>query len=117
MLALYGDLGSGKTCFVRGLARAVNADLPVSSPTYTLVHEYGGAPPLVHMDLYRLQNADEIYELGWEEYLEQEDLVAVEWAERATSLLPPDSWEIRFAAVPDRPDARQIRISQPEGAS
>ncbi len=83
VIALRGDLGAGKTAFVRGMARALGCDQRVTSPTYTIVNEYGGNPPLIHFDLYRLSGADELYDLGWDDYLDRGAIIAVEWYQRA----------------------------------
>ena len=87
VLALHGELGSGKTCFVQGLAAALGLHARVTSPTFTLVHEHGGPRPLVHIDLYRIRDADDALQLGLEDYLAGEGVCAVEWPERAASLL------------------------------
>lgn len=88
VLALFGDLGAGKTAFVRGLARGLGIDFPVSSPTFNIVNEYPGPVPLFHFDLYRLSGTEELYDLGWEEYLDRGGVVAVEWSERAPEAFP-----------------------------
>lgn len=108
-MALSGDLGSGKTCFVQGLATALGITRPVTSPTFTLVHEYQGTRPLVHVDLYRLHDSREALMLGMEEYLETEGVVAVEWAERAADIFPPDTLYLDFRILPDS-HSRRITI-------
>ena len=88
VLALRGDLGAGKTAFTRGLARGLGYSGQVTSPTFTIVNEYeGGRLPLFHFDLYRLSSPDELWDIGWEDYLDRGGVCAVEWSERATELL------------------------------
>ena len=82
ILAYRGDLGAGKTAFTRGLARGLGYDEPVTSPTYTIVNEYlGGRLPLFHFDMYRLASADDLWDIGWEDYLDRGGICAVEWSE------------------------------------
>ena len=82
VIAFRGDLGAGKTAFTRGLARGLGADDRVTSPTYTIVNEYlGGKMPLFHFDMYRLGSSDELFDIGWEDYLERGGVCAVEWSE------------------------------------
>jgi len=82
ILAYRGDLGAGKTAFTRGLARGLGYNEPVTSPTYTIVNEYlGGRLPLFHFDMYRLATADDLWDIGWEDYLERGGVCAVEWSE------------------------------------
>ena len=82
VLAYRGDLGAGKTAFTRGLARGLGYTEPVTSPTYTIVNEYlGGRMPLFHFDMYRLSSADDLFDIGWEDYLERGGVCAVEWSE------------------------------------
>jgi tRNA threonylcarbamoyladenosine biosynthesis protein TsaE len=110
VVALYGDLGAGKTCFVQGLAAAFGITAPVNSPTYNLVHEYPGDRRLVHFDLYRVNHPEEILQLGWEEFLEEAaSTVVVEWAERAGDLIPPGAWRIRIEHV-DGEERRRVTI-------
>ena len=99
VLALQGELGSGKTEFVHGLAQglAVPAQIPVASPSFSLVHEYPGRLLLVHLDLYRLESPPLEMLPDLEEYLSGPQVVAVEWAERLAGLLPPDYLEVRLA--------------------
>ena len=82
VLAYRGDLGAGKTAFTRGLARGLGATEPVTSPTYTIVNEYlSGRIPLFHFDMYRLASADDLWDIGWEDYLDRGGVCAVEWSE------------------------------------
>lgn len=82
VLAYRGDLGAGKTAFTRGLARGLGCKETVTSPTYTIVNEYlGGRLPLFHFDMYRLASSDDLWDIGWEDYLEREGVCAVEWSE------------------------------------
>ena len=82
VIAFRGDLGAGKTAFTRGLARGLGASDRVTSPTYTIVNEYlGGKMPLFHFDMYRLGSSDELFDIGWEDYLERGGVCDVEWSE------------------------------------
>jgi tRNA threonylcarbamoyladenosine biosynthesis protein TsaE len=82
VLAYRGDLGAGKTAFTRGLARGLGYAEPVTSPTYTIVNEYlGGRLPLFHFDMYRLASSDDLWDIGWDDYLERGGICAVEWSE------------------------------------
>ena len=82
VVAYFGDLGAGKTAFTRGLARGLGIAEPVTSPTYTLVNEYlSGRMPLFHFDMYRLGSSDELFDIGWEDYLARGGVCAVEWSE------------------------------------
>ena len=82
VLAYRGDLGAGKTAFTRGLARGLGYAEPVTSPTYTIVNEYlGGRLPLFHFDMYRLVSSDDLWDIGWEDYLDRGGICAVEWSE------------------------------------
>ena len=90
VLLLAGPLGAGKTSFVQGLARGLGITGVVNSPTFTIVKEYRGRLPLFHFDLYRLEEAEELWELGLDEYLDSVGVSALEWGERALALLPRD---------------------------
>ena len=88
VLAYQGDLGAGKTAFTRGLARGLGATDMVTSPTYTIVNEYlSGRLPLFHFDMYRLACADDLWDIGWEDYLERGGVCAVEWSENVADAL------------------------------
>ena len=88
VLAYEGDLGAGKTAFTRGLARGLGSDEQVTSPTYTIVNEYlSGRLPLFHFDMYRLHSADDLWDIGWEDYLERGGVCAVEWSENVAEAM------------------------------
>ena len=88
VIAYRGDLGAGKTAFTRGLARGLGIQDPVTSPTYTIVNEYlGGRDPLFHFDMYRLHSADDLFDIGWDDYLERQGICAVEWSENVAEAL------------------------------
>ena len=88
ILAYQGDLGAGKTAFTRGLARGLGAAEQVTSPTYTIVNEYlSGRMPLFHFDMYRLSCSDDLFDIGWEDYLERNGVCAVEWSENVADAL------------------------------
>ncbi len=92
ILAYRGDLGAGKTAFTRGLARGLGYHDPVTSPTYTIVNEYlSGRMPLFHFDMYRLRCADDLFDIGWDDYLERGGVCAVEWSENV--------WEAMEGAI------------------
>ena len=88
VLAYQGDLGAGKTAFTRGLARGLGCGDTVTSPTYTIVNEYlSGRLPLFHFDMYRLASADDLWDIGWEDYLDRNGICAVEWSENVRDAL------------------------------
>ena len=88
VIAYRGNLGAGKTAFTRGLARGLGIQDPVTSPTYTIVNEYlGGRLPLFHFDMYRLHSADDLFDIGWDDYLERGGVCAVEWSENVEDAL------------------------------
>ena len=88
VIAYRGDLGAGKTAFTRGLARGLGYDEPVTSPTYTIVTEYlGGRLPLFHFDMYRLRSSEDLWDIGWEDYLDRGGVCAVEWSENVADAM------------------------------
>ncbi len=111
VLALIGDLGAGKTCFVQGLA--VGLEIPeeayVRSPTFSLIEQYEGRLPVYHLDLYRLSDADELEAIGWRDCLDGASVVAVEWADQLQGYLPSDYIAIRLRSK--GPEEREIQIS------
>jgi len=89
VVALFGDLGAGKTAFTRGIAQGLECSDYVSSPTFTLVNEYlSGRVPLFHFDLYRLNGEDDVWGIGWDDYLDRNGVCVVEWSERAEKIFP-----------------------------
>ena len=91
VIALFGDLGTGKTAFVRGLASSLGIPSDeVTSPTFTLIHEYRGRLPLIHVDLYRIEKIEELHQIGIQEYCNQDTTIVIEWANRMGSQLPQD---------------------------
>lgn len=112
VVCLEGNLGAGKTTFVQGLAAALGVSGRVTSPTFCLVQEHESADGrlLVHMDLYRLSSEDDVLAIGWEDYLSRGAVIAVEWPERAGSLIPTDARRVSFAIL-DGDERRRIDVS------
>ena len=108
VVAFYGELGSGKTAFVRGMARGMDIDAPVSSPTFTIVNEYLGLRSLFHFDMYRLGSADELYDIGWEDYLSRGGVCAVEWSENVPGAFEGDEVVVSFRKLDG--DSREITV-------
>ena len=93
IVAYRGDLGAGKTAFTRGLARGLGCTEPVTSPTYTIVNEYlSGRLPLFHFDMYRLRSRDDLWGIGWDDYLDRRGVCAVEWSENVTDAMEDAIW-------------------------
>ena len=111
VVAMYGDLGAGKTAFVRGMARGMGLDCRVSSPTFTIVNEYLGKRELIHFDMYRIGGADELFDIGWEDYLSRGAVCAVEWSENVEDAFFGDEIVVRMEKLGDT--ERKITI---EGA-
>lgn len=108
VIAYFGDLGAGKTAFTRGLAQGLGITDPVTSPTYTIVNEYlGGRLPLFHFDMYRLSSADDLFDIGWEDYLQRGGVCAVEWSENVQEALE-DALTVRIEKRSD--ETREITI-------
>ncbi|MFP5351884.1 MAG: tRNA (adenosine(37)-N6)-threonylcarbamoyltransferase complex ATPase subunit type 1 TsaE [Actinomycetota bacterium] len=117
VLSLTGDLGAGKTAFVQGVAAALGVEGRVTSPSFTIVHEYDGRYPIIHLDVYRLDSFQEVIDLGFEEFLDPESIVLVEWGEAIAPMLPRRHLEVevRRAQDPDAEDERCL-IFRPHGA-
>ena len=111
-VALYGDLGAGKTVFARGVAEAFGID-HVSSPTFTIVCEYPTAPKLFHFDAYRLSDADELFAIGFSDYLKEDALILMEWANLVSEALPKERLDVTI--VGSGSEARTVTI-EPRGA-
>ena len=111
VIAYFGDLGAGKTAFTRGLAQGLGITDPVTSPTYTIVNEYlSGRIPLFHFDMYRLSSSDELFDIGWEDYLSRGGVCAVEWSENVEDALQ-DAIRVTIEKDADEPDNRHITIT------
>lgn len=94
VVALYGNLGAGKTAFVRGMARGMGLQCRVSSPTFTIANEYLGSRELIHFDMYRLSSADELFDIGWEDYLARGAVCVVEWSENVEDAFDGSEYRI-----------------------
>lgn len=112
VVAMYGDLGAGKTAFVRGMARGMGLDCRVSSPTFTIVNEYLGERELIHFDMYRLSSADELFDIGWEDYLRRGAVCAVEWSENVSDAFFGDEINVKIEKLGD--NKRRITIGEDE---
>lgn len=111
VIAYRGALGAGKTAFTRGLARGLGISEPVTSPTYTIVNEYlDGRLPLFHFDMYRLSDSDELFDLGWEDYLARNGVCAVEWSENVADALE-DPITVTIERDPSDDNRRRITIT------
>ena len=111
VLAYYGDLGAGKTALTRGIAQGLGVQDCVTSPTYTIVNEYlSGRLPLFHFDMYRLSSSEELFDIGWEDYLARGGVCAVEWSENVDDALQ-DAIRVSIEKDPDEPDTLHITIT------
>lgn len=111
VVTLSGDLGTGKTTLAQAICRGYGVPEAVTSPTFALVHEYaGGATPVFHLDLYRLRDARDLMQLGWEEIIAAPALVLVEWPERAQGALPPDAMHLTLSHVAGDDDVRELHL-------
>ena len=113
VVAFYGELGSGKTAFVRGMARGMGIDALVNSPTFTIVNEYIGPRKLFHFDMYRLGSADELYDIGWEDYLGRNGVCAVEWSENVSDAFEGGEYIVTFRKTGT--ESREITIEGGNG--
>lgn len=111
VLAFTGSLGMGKTAFTRGLARGLGCRGRVTSPTFTIVNEYDGKTPLFHFDMYRLGSSDELFDIGWDDYLARGGVCAVEWSERVSDALPGDTIFVDIARGEEGENTRVITVT------
>ncbi len=112
VIALTGELGTGKTVFVKGVAEALRVAGNVTSPTFRLIHEYKGAIPLYHMDLYRIDSIQEMRDIGIEDYFFEDGICIVEWAEKLRELLPSDAIRVFIRHMGN--SHREIEIERPQ---
>ena len=110
VVAFRGGLGMGKTAFTRGLAQGLGYEGRVTSPTFTIVNEYDGPLPLFHFDMYRLEDAGDLFDIGWEDYLDRGGVCALEWSERVEEALPEDTAVVSFARCPEGGNWRLITM-------
>lgn len=113
-IALYGDLGAGKTAFSAGIAAGLGIKQKITSPTFTILNQYDGRIRFYHFDLYRISDPEELYEIGWEDALASSGVCAVEWCENAGDLLPADAIRVKIDYIAS--DKRRITISSPEAS-
>lgn len=113
VICLNGDLGVGKTAFVQGLCKALGVLEPVSSPTYTIVNCYEGNLPIYHFDVYRIEDPDEMYEIGYEEYIYSDGITIIEWSEKIAEILPEKRYDIKILKnLEKHDDFRCIEIKE-----
>ena len=110
VVAFYGDLGAGKTAFVRGMAKGMGISARVNSPTFTIVNEYIGERELYHFDMYRLGSADELFDIGWEDYLSRGGVCAVEWSENVSEAFEGNEISVVIEKISDT--GRKISIGE-----
>ncbi len=109
VVGLVGELGTGKTCFVRGVCRGLDVEDQISSPTFVIINQYEAKFPIYHFDLYRLTIPEEILELGYEEYFYGDGVCLIEWADKIEALMPEDSVEVQIRIGDD--EEREIAIT------
>ncbi len=115
VISLTGDLGAGKTALVQGIAAASGVETRVTSPTFTIVHQYRGRYPLIHMDVYRLNSFQEVIDLGFEEFLDPESVVVIEWGSAITPLLPRRHLEIELRQTESEDANERFLVFRPRG--
>ena len=112
VVAFFGGMGMGKTVFTRGLARGLGCTESVSSPTFALVQEYGGQPPLVHFDMYRITTWDDLDSTGFYDFIDMGYILAVEWSENIENALPEDAVRVEIKKADNDENARMITIDR-----
>lgn len=111
VVACRGGLGMGKTALTRGIAQGLGYTGRVTSPTFTIVNEYLGETPLFHFDMYRLEDSDALFDIGWEDYLERGGVCAVEWSENVADAMPEGTVYVTIERAPEGENARIITIT------
>lgn len=111
-ISLEGDLGTGKTAITKGIAAGLGIEGPITSPTFTIVNTYEGKVTFHHFDVYRIDDADELYAIGWDEYFSDDAVTVVEWGDRVLDMLPPDTIRIKITRDSKNPDARIFDIER-----
>jgi tRNA threonylcarbamoyladenosine biosynthesis protein TsaE len=111
VLAFFGGMGVGKTAFTRGLARGLGITAAVASPTFAIVNDYGGNPPLAHFDMYRIETWEDLYSTGFFDYIDAGYILAVEWSENIENALPEDSIKVTISRGENEND-RLITIEE-----
>jgi tRNA threonylcarbamoyladenosine biosynthesis protein TsaE len=114
VVALIGELGAGKTVLAQGILKGLGVEEVVQSPSFIMAREYDSRIPAVHLDLYRLHSSDEFLALGFDEYMDNQHILIIEWAEKIEDILPRRCWRIRLSWVKDYPDQRQITYQIPD---
>ena len=110
VVAFFGVLGAGKTCFIKGVCEGLGRKEIASSPSFIMVNQYPGEVPVYHMDLYRLQDLQELINLGYEEYFYGEGICLIEWAEKAGKLLPSKRWDVELKILSE--NLREILVTE-----
>lgn len=116
VICMYGDLGVGKSVFVRGIAEFLDIKEPITSPTFTIINEYCGKMPLYHFDVYRISESDEMYEIGYDDYVNGSGVTVIEWAELIEDILPDSYYRVTITKDYDKgDDFRKIEIEKSGG--
>ncbi len=113
VLAFFGDLGSGKTTLIKGICNGLEVEADITSPTFTLIHEYSGRLPVYHFDFYRIANSREVWELGGDEYFSGEGVCLIEWADKIQDFLPESRIEIHLSnCFEGLQNSREIKVTR-----
>ena len=110
VVAFFGVLGAGKTCFIKGVCEGLGRKEIASSPSFIIINQYPGEFPVYHLDLYRLKNLQELLDLGYEEYFYGEGICLIEWAEKAGELLPSKRWDVELKILSE--NQREILVTE-----
>jgi len=113
VVALYGELGAGKTAFTRGVAEGLGIKMSISSPTFTIVNEYPGEIPLFHFDMYRLESENELFDIGWDDYHDRGGICIVEWSEKVPGAFLPETISVKIDNLGE--NSRKITVSNEGG--